>query len=58
MARIPKFAMLPMVNPPARQKEATTAATSTSSLSNAELCSSEGADIMHRLKSIRKGKRH
>jgi hypothetical protein len=49
MARMPKFAILPSVRPPAKQKEATTAAVSTSSLVIRRLCSRDGADIIQRL---------
>lgn len=50
-ARTAKLAILPTANPPTRQKLATVAATSTSSLLpfSRGLCSSDGADIMQRL---------
>jgi hypothetical protein len=46
---MPKFAILPSVRPPAKQKEATTAAVSTSSLVIRRLCSRDGAAIIQRL---------
>jgi hypothetical protein len=51
IARTPKLARLPTASPLIKQKDATVAATSTSSLLpfSLGLCSSDGAAIMHRL---------
>jgi hypothetical protein len=50
-ALTPKLVRLPTANPITRQKVATVAAVSTSSFrpSNLGLCSSDGADMMHKL---------